>query len=37
MLAGNGDQATLDPDGVLRFASRICVPRVEDLILLILS
>ncbi|XP_069150418.1 uncharacterized protein [Solanum lycopersicum] len=29
VLAGNGDQATLDPDGVLRFASRICVPRVK--------
>ena len=37
MLAGNGDQATLDPDGVLRFAGRICVPRVGDLIQLILS
>lgn len=37
VLAGNGDQATLDPDGVLRFAGRICVPRVGDLIQLILS
>ena len=37
MLAGNGDQATLDPDGVLRFAGHICVPRVRDLIQLILS
>ena len=37
VLAGNGDQATLDPDGVLRFVGRICVPRVGDLIQLILS
>ncbi|XP_015072686.1 uncharacterized protein LOC107016875 [Solanum pennellii] len=37
VLAGDGNQATLDPDGVLRFAGRICVPRVGDLIQLILS
>jgi len=37
VLAGDGGQATLDPDGVLRFAGRICVPRVGDLIQLILS
>ncbi|KAH0672578.1 hypothetical protein KY284_023665 [Solanum tuberosum] len=37
VLAGDGGQATLDPDGVLKFAGRICVPRVGDLIQLILS
>ncbi|KAH0647734.1 hypothetical protein KY285_032982 [Solanum tuberosum] len=37
VLAGDGGQATLDPDGVLRFAGRICVLRVGDLIQLILS
>jgi len=37
VLAGDGGQTTLDPDGVLRFAGRICVPRVGDLIQLILS
>ena len=37
MLAGNGDEATLDLDGVLIFACRICVPRVGDLIQLIIS
>ncbi|KAH0757160.1 hypothetical protein KY290_020653 [Solanum tuberosum] len=37
VLAGDAGQATLDPDGVLRFAGRICVPRVGDLIQLILS
>ncbi|KAH0730058.1 hypothetical protein KY289_001246 [Solanum tuberosum] len=36
VLAGDGGQATLDPDGVLKFAGRICVPRVGDLIQLIL-
>ncbi|KAH0743021.1 hypothetical protein KY290_032665 [Solanum tuberosum] len=37
VLAGDGGQATLDPDGMLKFAGRICVPRVGDLIQLILS
>ena len=37
VLAGDGGQATLDPDRVLKFAGRICVPRVGDLIQLILS
>ncbi|KAH0641849.1 hypothetical protein KY290_033468 [Solanum tuberosum] len=37
VLAGDGGQATLDPDGVLKFAGRICVLRVGDLIQLILS
>ncbi|XP_015161346.1 uncharacterized protein [Solanum tuberosum] len=37
VLAGDGGQATLDPAGVLKFAGRICVPRVGDLIQLILS
>ena len=37
VLAGDGDQATLDPDGVLRFAGRICVSIVRDLIRLIPS
>ena len=36
MLAGNGDEATLDHDGVFRFAGRTCVPRVRDLIHMIL-
>ena len=37
MLEGEGDQSTVDPDGVLRFADRICVPKVADLIQLTLS
>ncbi|XP_049399692.1 uncharacterized protein LOC125863706 [Solanum stenotomum] len=36
VLARDGGQATLDPDGVLRFAGRIFAPRVGDLIRLIL-
>ncbi|XP_015161139.1 uncharacterized protein [Solanum tuberosum] len=37
VLAGDGGQATLDPDVVLRFTGRICVLRVGDMIQLILS
>ena len=37
MLAGDDDQATLDPDRVLRAVGRICIPRVGDLTQLILS
>ena len=36
VLASDGDQDTLDPDGVLRFVGCICVPRIGDLIQLIL-
>ncbi|XP_049378117.1 uncharacterized protein LOC125842875 [Solanum stenotomum] len=36
VLAGDGGQATLDPNGVLRFADRICVPRAGGFIRLIL-
>nr|XP_019067544.1 uncharacterized protein LOC109119456 [Solanum lycopersicum] len=32
VLASDGDQDTLDPDGVLRFVGCICVPRIGDLI-----
>ena len=36
VLKGESERATLGSDGVLRFDGRICVPRVGDLIQLIL-
>jgi len=37
VLEGDVGPTTLDSDGVLRFVGRLCVPKVEGLIQLILS
>ena len=37
MTRGEAKEAVLDPDGVLRIGGRVCVPKVGDLIRLILK
>ena len=37
MLSGEAKEAILDDEGILRIKGRICVPRVGDLIPLILK
>lgn len=37
MIKGETKKAKLDSEGILRIEGRICVPKVDDLIMLILE
>ncbi|XP_055836419.1 uncharacterized protein LOC129905070 [Solanum dulcamara] len=37
LLSGNARKVTLDPEGILRIEGRICVPRIRELVKIILE